>query len=93
MDGTWQNYRNHAALAAAITLICAFFDGPFWGAIIASMYFWGKEIGEKCVQADGVGRPWSDMNPFHPRWSKDARLDLASALAGAWVMALLWSLA
>jgi hypothetical protein len=92
MDGTWQNYRNHAALAAGVTLICAFFGGPFWGAVVASMYFWGKEIGEKCVRRPAPRLPWSDMNPFDDRWSWDSRFDLLSALVGAWVTAIIWHL-
>lgn len=84
MNGTLQNYINHAALAAAIAFVCALFGEPFWGGIVASVYFWAKEIGEKCVKRPASRLPWSDLNPFDPRWSKDDRFDLLSALIGAW---------
>lgn len=89
-NGTWLNYANHAALAAVIAFVCALFGEPFWGGIVASVYFWAKEIGEKCVRWDAPRRPWSDINPFDPRWSKDDRLDLASALLGAWLCVVLY---
>lgn len=91
-NGTFQNYINHAALAAGVTLICALLGGPFWGATVASFYFWGKEGGEKCVNWSAPRRPWSDLNPFDDRWSKDDRLDLASALIGAWLCAIIFTL-
>lgn len=84
MDGSFANYRNHFLLAAAVCAIGAVFGSPVAGAVAASMYFWGKEIGEKCVQRPAPRLPWSDMNPFDARWSTDNRLDLVSALIGAW---------
>lgn len=84
MDGTFANYRNHFLLAAAMAAIGALVGSPIAGAIVASVYFWAKEIGEKCVQWDAPRRPWSDLNPFDPRWTADNRWDLASALLGAW---------
>jgi len=93
MNGTISNYLKHGALAAAIATLCAFFDHPIWGGIVASVYFWAKEIGEKCVKWDAPGRPWSDMWPLHSRWSMDDRLDLLSALVGAWGAVAIWMIA
>ena len=88
MNGTIINYLKHGALAAAITGLCALFGHPIWGAIVATTYFWAKEIGEKCVKWDAPDRPWSDLWPLHPRWSKDDRLDLLSAIVAAWALAV-----
>lgn len=84
MNGTLANYTRHALLAAAVVVLCWGFGSAGWGGVVASVYFWAKEIGEKSKDWDAPRRPWSDMNPLDSRWSKDNRLDLLSALVGAW---------
>lgn len=90
MNGTLKNYAKHFALGLAIAFLCMGFGYPGWGAVVATVYFWAKEIGEKCVHWDAPRRPWSDMNPLDPRWSWDDRLDLVSGSAGGWLVAWLF---
>jgi hypothetical protein len=91
MNGTAMNYVRHAALGASLAFVCALLGFPWVGGIVATVYFWAKEIGEKCVQRPAPRQPWSDINPFDPRWSTDNRLDFVSGAVGGWAMAFIWS--
>lgn len=93
MNDTLTNWLKHAALALAILMIGGPLFGPMAGATIASVWFWAKEVGEKSKDWAAPRRPWSDMNPFDPRWSRDDRLDLAFPLIAVWLVATLFTVA
>jgi hypothetical protein len=83
MNGTIGNWLKHAALGAAIAVAAFFLPMLALPPLVAIVYFWAKEAGEKSKQWDAPGRPLSDWNFLGPRWSKDDRLDLFSGVAGA----------
>lgn len=88
MNGTLTNWLKHAALALIIMTGWGIVFGLPAGAAIASVWFWAKEAGEKSKDWDAPRRPWSDLNPFDPRWSRDDRLDLAFPVAAVWLVAI-----
>lgn len=91
MNGTYANYVKHAGLGALIVALCGLAGSLVWGGVVATVYFWAKEAGEKSKDWAAIGRPWSDWDPFNPRWSKDDRYDLLSGVVGGWACALvLW---
>lgn len=83
MNGTIGNWFKHALLAAAIVVAAFFLPLLSLPPLLAIVYFWAKEAGEKSKDWDAPGRPLSDWNPASKRWSKDDRMDLFSGIAGA----------
>jgi hypothetical protein len=93
MNGTWKNYAKHAALGLAIAVVFGFALGPVSGFVVSTVYWMAKEAGEFSVKHwDAPGRPWADLNPFHPLRTTDDRLDLLSGWAGAGVGAAIVAL-
>jgi len=88
MNGTWRNWLAHAALALVIvTLVWLIFGSTPVAATVATVWFWAKEAGEKSKDWSAPRRPWSDLNPFDSRWSRDDRMDLLVPAATAWILA------
>jgi hypothetical protein len=93
MNGTIGNWLKHALLGAVLTAASWFLPGFIAAPLLAIVYFWAKEAGEKSKDWNAPGRPLSDWNFLGKRWSKDDRLDLLSGVAGALAAtALLWGL-
>jgi hypothetical protein len=83
MNGTIGNWIKHALLGAAIAVAAFFLPMLALPPLIAIVYFWAKEAGEKSKDWSAPGRPLSDWNFLGKRWTKDDRLDLFSGWAGA----------
>ena len=78
----------HGLLGAAICALAWVLPVMVMPPMLAIVYFWAKEAGEKSKQWDAPGRPWSDWNPFGARWSMDDRMDLLSGVVGALLAAV-----
>jgi hypothetical protein len=82
-NGTARNWLLHGALGALIGGGVTLALGPASGALVGAVYWWAKEAGEFSVKHwDAPGRPLADLWPFHPRRTRDDRLDLFSGWAG-----------
>lgn len=82
-NGTWKNWAQHVGLGAAMGALATIATGPVCGAVVGVVYWWAKEAGEFSVKHwDAKGRPLADFWPFHPRRTRDDRLDLFSGWLG-----------
>lgn len=96
MNGTFLNYLSHGAIALAITAIFVYTGAGYFAVAPGICYFYGREVGEKAKQRGLMPGPeqpseWTDLNPFHPRWTSDDRWDLVSAIIGAVLgLGILW---
>lgn len=90
MNGTWRNWATHAGIAALIVIGFTLMGLPsVAGALIATAWFWGREAGEFGAKHwNAAGRPWADLNPFHPLRRADDKADLLSAVGAAWLVAV-----
>lgn len=101
MNGTWKNWAAHFCVGAGLAVISGFSLGTVAGGVIAAVWFYAKEAGERSkefdVRADGrtiweSRNALTDLAFWGRRWTTDDRLDLASGISGGVAGAYLVSL-